>query len=93
MPGSHSGSYTSGPLGGLPDVPDDGFTFGNENRDWWGKVSPYGKTIILNAGLPDIITSLHSVENLVCNGSAVLIWMNDIRWGWKYDLDDDDDAM
>ena len=69
-PGTHSGSFTSGPVAG--------FTFGNENRDWHGTVSPDGKTIILNGGLPDIITTVDSPEGLVCNASLVLIWQHDI---------------
>jgi hypothetical protein len=69
VPGSHSGEFTDGPL--------DGYTYQNENRNWWGKVSPDGKTIVLNSGLPDIITSPPpSVEGLVCNGSAVLTWQH-----------------
>ena len=72
VPGSHSGEFTDGPL--------DGYTYQNENRNWWGKVSPDGKTIVLNSGLPDIITSPPpSVEGLICNGSAVLIWQHDIH--------------
>jgi hypothetical protein len=79
VPGSHSGSFTSGPMAG--------FSYANENRNWWGTVSPDGKTIILNSGFPDIITSDDSVEGIICNGSAVLIWQHDIRWGWKHDRD------
>ncbi len=68
VPGSHSGEFTSGPLAG--------FKYKNENRNWWGKVSPDGKTIILNSGLPDIITTPPSPEGLICNGSATLIWQH-----------------
>ncbi len=68
VPGSHSGEFTSGPLAG--------FTYHNENRNWWGTISPDGKTIVLNSGLPDIITSPSSNEGLICNGSAVLIWQH-----------------
>jgi len=68
VPGSHSGEFTSGPLVAIGP-------YHNENRNWWGTVSPDGKTIILNSGLPDIITSLSSEEGLICNGSAALIWL------------------
>jgi hypothetical protein len=91
VPGSHRGSFVSGPPAEDPNTPDDDFKYSNENRDWHGKVSPDGKTILLNAGLPDIITTVGKPENLVCNLSSVLIWMNDISWGWKHDQDDDDD--
>jgi len=69
VPGSHSGEFTAGPMAG--------FKYKNDNRNWWGKILPDGKTIALNGGLPDIITSPPpSVEGLVCNGSAVLIWQH-----------------
>jgi hypothetical protein len=70
VPGSHSGEFTDGPL--------KGFIYHNENRNWWGTVSPDGKTITLNSGFPDIITSPSSEpeEGLICNGSAVLIWQH-----------------
>ena len=91
IPGSHSGSFISGPPARDPTTPDDDFKYSNENRNWHGKVSPDGKTILLNGGLPDIITTVGSPEGLICNLSAVLIWLNDIGSGWKHDLDDDDD--
>ena len=85
VPGSHSGEFTSGIL--------EGFAYSNENRNWHGKVSPDGKTIILNSGLPEIITSppyedgTPNPENLVCNVSAVLIWQHDVDYkyyNYKY---------
>jgi hypothetical protein len=79
VPGSHSGMFTSGPMAG--------FSYANEHRNWRGTVSPDGKTIILNGGFPDIITSNGSDEGIICNSSAVLIWQHDIRWGWKHDRD------
>jgi hypothetical protein len=80
---SYEGYGSSGPFAG--------FTYKNENRNRRGTVSPDAKTIILNGGLPDIITSPPSITEMVCNDSAVLIWQHDIRWGWKHDQDDDDD--
>jgi len=69
VPHSHSGAFTAGPLAG--------YAYQNENRNWWGTISPDGKTIILNSGFPDIITSPPpSEEGLICNGSAVLIWQH-----------------
>jgi hypothetical protein len=69
VPGSHSGEFTSGPLVAIGQ-------YHNEGRNWWGTVSPDGKTIILNSGLDDIITSPSNEEGIICNGSAVLIWQH-----------------
>ena len=72
VPGSHSGEFTSGPLVALGP-------YHNNGRNWRGTVSPDGKTIILNSGLPDIITSPPpNPEGIICNGSAVLIWQHEI---------------
>jgi len=70
VPGSHSGEFTSGPFVALGQ-------YHNNGRNWRGTVSPNAKTIILNGGLPDIITSPSSEEGIVCNTSAVLIWLKD----------------
>ncbi len=71
VPGSHSGEFTSGPLVAIVGQ------YHNEGRNWRGTVSPDGKTIILNGGLPDIITSPPpNGENIICNTSAVLIWQH-----------------
>jgi hypothetical protein len=69
--GSHSGEFTSGPLVAIG-------TYRNDGRNWQGTVSPDGKTIILNGGLPDIITSpvTNPQERIICNTSAVLIWQH-----------------
>jgi hypothetical protein len=70
VPGSHSGEFTSGPLVAIG-------TYHNNGRNWRGTVSPDGETIILNSGLPDIITSPGQTppnpEGIICNTSAVLI--------------------
>ncbi len=68
VPGSHSGEFNAGPL--------NGFKFKNDNRNWYGMISPDGKTITLNGGLPDIITSPGSDEGLICNSSATLTWLS-----------------
>jgi hypothetical protein len=68
---SYEGYGSSGPFAG--------FTYKNENRNRRGTVSPDAKTIILNGGLPDIITSPPSSGEMVCNDSAVLIWQHDIH--------------
>ncbi len=68
VPNSHSGEFTSGPFIALGQ-------YHNNGRNWRGTVAPNAKTIILNGGLPDIITSPSSEEGIVCNTSAVLIWL------------------
>jgi hypothetical protein len=72
VPGSHSGEFISGPQAGLK--------YKNEGRNRRGTVSPDGKTIILNGGLPDIVTDSPSNGDsqlqMICNDSAVLIWQH-----------------
>jgi hypothetical protein len=68
VPDSHSGEFTSGPFAALG-------SYHNNGRNWHGTISPNAKTIILNGGLPDIITSPSSEEGIVCNTSAILIWL------------------
>jgi hypothetical protein len=70
VPGSHSGEFTSGPWVALGEYHDEG-------RNWRGTVSPDGKTIILNGGLDDIITSPSNPgTEIICNVSAVLTWQH-----------------
>ena len=77
VPGSHSGEFISGPQAGM--------TYKNEGRNRTGTVSPDGKTIILNGGLPDIITfdppnlAGCGVSQMICNSSEVLIWQHNIH--------------
>jgi hypothetical protein len=69
VPGSHTGEFISGPLTGFP--------YNNESRNRRGTVSPDGKTIILNGGLPDFVTNSEGgAFQMICNDSAVLIWQH-----------------
>jgi len=69
VPGSHSGKFISGLLKDFPYI--------NEGRNRRGKVSPDGKTIILNGGSPDFVTNSEGgTFQMICNDSAVLIWQH-----------------
>lgn len=74
VPGSHNGVMTSGPRAGTP--------YKNEGRNRTGTISPDHKTIVLNGGLPDIVTfdppelGGCGVSQMVCNSFETLIRQN-----------------
>ena len=70
--GSYVSTWDSGLLEGTPYSPFTGQGF---NRR--GTVAMDGMTIVLNGGLPDIITVPGAPSQLICNDSAVLVRIKD----------------
>jgi hypothetical protein len=65
--------------------PNNGIAYHLNGFSRKGSISPDGKTIILNGGVPNKMTFVESlggtlppgVSQNICNGSYVLIWQND----------------